>query len=68
MRIHNGTLHSKAHPRRGQIKGMKIRQPSSTVAQMVTLLGGTNDAGVGARNRAMRWKGVAGRHHLPGIR
>lgn len=58
--IHNGTLHSKkliTEP--GQIKGMKIRPANGTVAQMVTLLGGTNVQVSAPESRDALEKGVA---------
>lgn len=58
--IHNGTLHSKkliTDP--SQIKGMKIRPANGTVAQMVTLLGGTNVQVSAPESRDALEKGVA---------
>lgn len=58
--IHNGSLHSKkliTEP--GQIKGMKIRPANGTVAQMVTLLGGTNVQVSAPEARDALEKGVA---------
>ena len=58
--IHNGTLHSKkliTEP--GQIKDMKIRPANGTVAQMVTLLGGTNVQVSAPESRDALEKGVA---------
>lgn len=58
--IHNGTLHSKkliTDP--GQVKGMKIRPANGTVAQMVTLLGGTNVQVSAPEARDALEKGVA---------
>jgi len=58
--IHNGTLHSKkpiTEP--GQIAGMKIRSANGTVAQMVTLLGGTNVQVSAPEARDALEKGVA---------
>lgn len=58
--IHNGTLHSKkAISEPGQIKGMKIRPANGTVAQMVTLLGGTNVQVSAPESRDALEKGVA---------
>ncbi|MFZ4479796.1 MAG: TRAP transporter substrate-binding protein [Rhodoferax sp.] len=58
--IHIGTLHSKktiTEP--GQIKGMKIRPANGTMAQMVTLLGGTNVQVSAPESRDALEKGVA---------
>ncbi len=58
--IHNGTLHSKkliTEP--GQIKGMKIRPANGTMAQMVTMLGGTNVQVSAPESRDALEKGVA---------
>jgi len=58
--IHNGTLHSnKVITDPGQIKGMKIRPANGTVAQMVTLLGGTNVQVSAPESRDAMEKGVA---------
>ena len=58
--LHIGTLHSKqpiTDP--AQIKGMKIRSANGTVAQMMTLLGGTNVQVSAPEARDALEKGVA---------
>lgn len=58
--MHIGTLHSKApitDP--DQIRGMKIRPANGTVAQMVTLLGGSNVQVSAPESRDALDKGVA---------
>ena len=58
--VHIGTLHSKkpiSEP--GQIKGMKIRSANGTVAQTMTLLGGTNVQVSAPESRDALEKGVA---------
>ncbi|KAI5912044.1 TRAP transporter substrate-binding protein [Azoarcus sp. PA01] len=58
--MHIGTLHSKApitDP--NQIRGMKIRPANGTVAQMVTLLGGSNVQVSAPESRDALDKGVA---------
>lgn len=58
--IHVGTLHSKAaitDP--DQIRGMKIRPANGTVAQMITVLGGTNVQVSAPESRDALDKGVA---------
>lgn len=58
--IHIGTLHSsKVITEPSQIKGMKIRPANGTVAQMVTLLGGTNVQVSAPESRDALEKGVA---------
>lgn len=58
--MHVGTLHSKkpiTDP--GQIKGMKIRPANGTVAQLVTVLGGSNVQVSAPESRDALEKGVA---------
>jgi len=58
--LHVGTIHSKAPiTEPGQIKGMKVRPSNGTVAQMVTLLGGTNVQVSAPEARDALSKGVA---------
>lgn len=58
--MHIGALHSKkAITDPGQIKGMKIRPANGTVAQMVTLLGGSNVQVSAPESRDALEKGVA---------
>ena len=58
--LHVGTLHSKTPiTEPGQIKGMKIRPANGTVAQMVTLLGGTSVQVSAPEARDALSKGVA---------
>jgi TRAP-type C4-dicarboxylate transport system substrate-binding protein len=58
--MHIGTLHSKkAITDPGQIKGMKIRPANGTVAQTVTILGGTNVQVSAPEARDALEKGVA---------
>ncbi len=58
--LHVGTLHSKK-PINGpeQIRGMKVRPANGTVAQMITLLGGTNVQVSAPESRDALEKGVA---------
>lgn len=58
--LHVGTIHSKAPiTEPGQIKGMKVRPSNGTVAQMVTMLGGTNVQVSAPEARDALSKGVA---------
>ena len=58
--LHVGTLHAKTPiTEPGQIKGMKIRPAHGTVAQMVTLLGGTSVQVSAPEARDALTKGVA---------
>jgi TRAP-type C4-dicarboxylate transport system substrate-binding protein len=55
-----GTFHSrKKIVAPGDIKGMKVRPATSTIGQMVTLLGGTNVQASAAEARDMLERGVA---------
>ena len=58
--LHVGTLHSKTPiTEPGQIKGLKVRPAHGTVAQMVTLLGGTSVQVSAPEARDALTKGVA---------
>ncbi len=59
--IHDpGTFHSKKRlPLPSDIKGLKVRPATSTIGQMVTLLGGTNVQASAPESRDMLERGVA---------
>ena len=58
--VHIGTIHSKQPiDEPGQIKGLKVRPANGTIAQMVTLLGGTNVQVSAPEARDALSKGVA---------